>query len=141
MRTHTLRGRVEEGVLKQLIVDDGRLSHGLKVVKFIVAPEMTTSSQGVNAVLGLDDKITADWDWENGNQIAWASSAMGGSSSMENPGFQLVDPNHIVIRDLYIRGTVTGSTPQALNYYIQLEAINISEFEAIVQLTKEASQS
>lgn len=141
MRTHTLRGRVEEGVLKQLIVDDGRLSHGLKVVKFIVAPEMTTSSQGVNAILGLDDKVTSSWDWENGNQIAWASSAMGGSSSMENPGFQLVDPNHIVIRDLYIRGTVTGSTPQALNYYIELEAINISEFEAIVQLTKETSQS
>lgn len=141
MRTHTLRGRIEEGQLKQLIVDDGRLSHGLKVVKFIVAPEMTASSQAVNAVLGLDDKITADWDWENGNQIAWATSAMGGSSSMENPGFQLVDPNHIVIRDLYIRGTVTGSTPQALNYYIELEAINISEFEAIVQLTKETSQS
>ena len=141
MKIHTLRGRIEEGQLKQLIVDDGRLSHGLKVVKFIVAPEMTASSQGVNAVLGLDDKITADWDWENGNQIAWATSSMSGSSNMEAPGFQLVDPNHIVIRDLYIRGTVTGSTPQALNYYVELEAISISEFEAIVQLTKETSQS
>lgn len=141
MRTHTLRGRIEEGVVKQLIVNDGRLTHGLRVTKFIVAPEMTTSSQGCNAVLGLDDKVTASWDWENGNQIAWASSAMGGSSSMENPGFQLVDPDHIVIRDLFIRATITGSTPQALNYYIELEAVNISEFEAIVQLTKETSQS
>ena len=141
MRTHTLRGRMEEGVVKQLIVDDGRLTHGLRVTKFVVAPEMTSSSQGVNAVLGLDDKITASWDWENGNQIAWATSAMGGSSSMENPGFQLVDPNHIVIRDLFLRATVTGATPQALNYYIELEALKISEFEAIVQLTKETSQS
>ena len=141
MKTHTLRGRLEEGVIKQLIVDDGRLTHGLRVVKFIVAPEMTSQAQGVNAVLGLDDKITADWDWENANQIAWATSSMGGSSNMENPGFQLVDPNHIVIRDLYLRGTVTGSTPQALNYFIQLEAVNVSEFEAIVQLTKELSQS
>ena len=111
MRTHTLRGRIEEGIVKQLIVDDGRLTHGLRVTKFVVAPEMTASSQGCNAVLGLDDKITASWDWENGNQIAWATSAMGGSSSMENPGFQLVDPNHIVIRDLFLRATVTGSTP------------------------------
>ena len=141
MRIHTLRGRVEEGELKQLIVDDGRLTHGLRVTKFVVAPEMTASAQGVNAVLGLDDKVTDTWDWENANQIAWATSSMGGSNTMENPGFQLVDPNHIVIRDLYIRGTVTGSTPQALNYYIQLEAVNVSEFEAIVQLTKEASQS
>ena len=141
MRTHTLRGRLEEGVIKQLIVNDGRLTHGLRVTKFIVAPEMTTQTQGCNAVLGLDNKITADWDWENGNQIAWATSAMGGSSNMENPGFQLVDPDHIVIRDLFIRATITGSTPQALNYYIELEAVNISEFEAIVQLTKETSQS
>ena len=141
MRVHTLRGRLEEGELKQLIVDDGRLTHGLRVTKFIVAPELTASSQGVNAVLGLDDKVTDTWDWENANQIACAASGMGGSSHMENPGFQLVDPNHIVIRDLYIRGTVTGSTPQALNYYIQLEAVNVSEFEAIVQLTKETSQS
>lgn len=139
-KTYTLRGKVTEGSIKQLIVDDGRLTHGLRVTKFIVAPELSSIQSGF-AVLGLDDKITAEWDWENANQIAWSSCNMAGTSKMEGPVFSLVDPDHIVIRDLFIRCVMTGSDPQHLNYFIELEAQTISDFEAIIQLTKEAAQS
>lgn len=140
-RIHTLRGKVAEGTIKQLIVDDGRLTHGLRVRKFIVAPVMTTTGQSCWGTLGLDDKMTLAWDWENNNQIAWSSVRSAGTNSLEGPAFTLVDPNHVVVRDLFIRCQVGGTDPQEINYYIELESMEISEYEAIVQLTKESAQS
>ncbi len=141
MKIHTLRGKVTEGTIKQLIVDDGRLTHGLRVKRFIIAPDMTQAGASCFATLGLDDKLALNWNWENANQIAWASVRSAGTNSLEGPSFTLVDPQHIVVRDLFIRGQVGGSDPQVINYFIELEAVTINEFEAIVQLTKENAQS
>lgn len=140
-RIHTLRGKVTEGVIKQLIVDDGRLTHGYKVTKFMVAPDMSQAGASCFATLGLDDKLTLNWDWENNNQIAWASVRSAGTNSLEGPAFTLVDPEHVVIRDLFIRCQVGGSDPQEVNYFIQIESMEISDYQAIVQLTKENAQS
>lgn len=140
-RIHTLRGKVTEGTIKQLIVDDGRLTHGYRVTRFVVANDQTQAGASCFATLGLDDKLTLAWDWENNNQIAWSSVRSSGSNGLEGPAFELVDPEHVVVRDLFIRAQIGGSDPQVVNYFIQLEEMELSDWQAIVQLTKENAQS
>jgi hypothetical protein len=139
MKTHTLRGRFQEGTIKRLIIDDGRLTHGMRITKFIVAGDPTSTSNDAFAVLGLQGTFPILWDWSNNNQIAWAGTNVL-TGGVEAP-FSLVDNDHIIIRDLYITGQVgsAGGTEQ-INYYIEMEAVNISNDESILQLIKERSQ-
>ena len=140
MKTHTLRGQVSEGTVKRLIIDDGRLTHAMKITKFIVSGDPGSSSFDAFAVLGLQGTFPTIWDWADNNQIAWASTNMVSTGSAEAP-FTLVDTNHIIIRDLYITGQVGSSGGSSvINYYIEMEAVDISHDESILQLIKERSQ-
>ena len=51
--------------------------------------------------------------------------------------FSVVDPEHVIIQDLYIRNI--ADTEQA-NYLIVLEEQNLTEDQAVLQLIKEVSQ-
>ena len=140
MKIHTLRGQVQEGIVKRLIVDDGRLTHAMKITKFVVSGNPTSSANDVFAVLGLQGTFPSTWDWSDNNQIAWASSLVSQTSGILDP-FELVDVNHLIIRDLYITGVVgAGGGTDVINYYIEMEAVDISDDESILQLIKERNQ-
>lgn len=141
MKRRTLRGQVAEGVVKRLIVDDGRLNHGYKVVKFICSTDVTqTSPANVAAVLSLDYDTPVNWDWSDNRQIAWSSTTTY-SQSEAGPPFTLVDLDHVVIMDLYIQGQVFGSGgSDVYNYYIELEPMELTNDQAILSLIKERSQ-
>ncbi len=143
MKTHTLRGRVREQTVKRLIIDDGRLTHAMKITKFIITPGDIASSHSCSAVLGLQGNFPgAIFNFSDNNQIAWAS-ALHSQNALDDaiqPGFSLVDRDHIVIRDLYIYGIDASGGNQEINYYIEMEAVDISHDESILQLIKERSQ-
>jgi hypothetical protein len=140
VKTHTLRGQVTEGTIKRLIIDDGRLTHAMRITKFVVSGDPSSSANDVYAVLGLQGTFPRIWDWSDNNQIAWASSLVSQTSGVLDP-FTLVDQDHLIIRDLYITGTVgTGGGTDVINYYIEMEAVDISHDESILQLIKERSQ-
>lgn len=141
MAKHTLRGQFQEGTVHRLIIDDGILTQGHKIVAFHVGPQDPTSAGAdVAAVLSLQYDSPSSWEWQDNRQIAWASTSINSSSSLVTP-YMLVDPNHIVIRDLYIQGTVgaAGGSSQ-INYLVELEPVTVTENEAVLQLIKERSQ-
>lgn len=140
MKYHTLRGRITEGVVERLVIDDGRLTHAMKITKFVVAPDVTAAGNDCVASLSTNANFTTLWDFSDNNQIAWAGLT-GTGVAAPNQEFSLVDRDHIVVRDLYIFGQVLGAggTDQ-INYYIEMEAVEIKEFEAAVALIKERSQ-
>jgi hypothetical protein len=140
MKTHTLRGRVQEGTIKRLIVDDGRLTHAMRITKFVVAGDPNFSGDDVYAVLGCQGTFPIIWDWSDNNQIAWSSTNTQGQAGVQAP-FSLTDKDHLIIRDLYITGQVgAGGGSSFFNYYIEMEAVDISHDESILQLIKERSQ-
>lgn len=140
MKTHTLRGRVQEGTVKRLVIDDGRLTHAMRITKFIVAPDLQTAGNDCIAVLGVQGTFPIIWDWSDNNQIAWGGMLGTGTASPNVP-FELVDQDHLIIRDLYITGQVLGSGGNdEFNYYIEMEAVDITHDESILQLIKERSQ-
>jgi hypothetical protein len=140
VKRRTLRGQVIEGVVKRLVVDDGRLNHGYRVVSFVIAGDSSTSAGDAYATLSLDYDAPLAWNWGDNRQIGWASTNVAATSGVEAP-FTVIDPDHIVIMDLYIQGTVAGaggSTP--INYLIELEPVELSNDQAILSLIKERSQ-
>ena len=139
MKRRTLRGQVQEGTVKRLIVDDGRLNHGYRVVSFHVAPRNPSDSAGdVYGTLSLDYDSPALWEFGDNRQIGWASAQV---DQRPTAPFSLIDPDHVVIMDLYIQGLVgSTTTTDLINYLIVLEPVELTNDEAILSLIKERSQ-
>ena len=138
MKRRTLRGQLPSGELRRLIVDDGNFNRGFKVLEFHIWATSLTGSRDVQAVLGLDSDMAQSFDASDNRQIGWASQQnnIGGQEGLGN--FSLVDPDHVVIRDLYIANF--GPAGNTANYLVVLEPMDLTDDQAILQLIKERSQ-
>jgi hypothetical protein len=140
VKRRTLRGQFVEGENKRLIVDDGRLNHGYKVVRFVIAGDPSSSGNDAFATLSLDYDAPVTWNWGDNRQIGWASTNVQGTAGLEPP-FSVLDPDHVVIMDLYIQGQVSSSGgSDVINYLIELEPMELTDDQAILSLIKERSQ-
>jgi hypothetical protein len=140
MKRRTLRGTVDSGENKRLIVDDGRLNHGYRVVRFEIFPvDVTSGAADCSGVLALDyDGTTEKWLAEDNRQIAWSSTTMSTTYSVNNKT-DIIDPDHVVIMDLWVYAFTNGSDAR-INYLVELEPVELSNDESILQLIKERSQ-
>ena len=136
MRTRSLRGRLDDTNVKQLIVDDGRLNHGYKVTKFCVWVD-GGGAEGVYAVLGKEYDMGAGGNAGDARQIAWAGNAWSTATPPTASSFEVIDPDHVVVQDLYIQRINPSDN---CNYLIVLETKDLSNDESILQLIKERSQ-
>lgn len=135
MRQRSLRGLLTDQTVKQLVVDDGQLTQGYVVEEFHVWVD-GTGIDGVYAVLGKEYDIRPAGDASDGRQIAWAGNAWGSGGTTTSGAFSVIDPDHVVLRDLYIRNVSNDNC----NYLIVLRQKNLSDDESILQLIKERSQ-
>ena len=140
MKRRTLRGQITEGTNKRLILDDGRLNHGYKVISFVVAANPTLSTADVYGTLSLDVDSAKIWDWGDNRQIGWASTNAVTTGGLNAP-FSVVDPDHIVLQDLFLQAqySTVGGTDK-INYLIELEPVTLNDDETIITLIKERSQ-
>ena len=135
MRTHTLRGLLQGNEVRRVILDDGRLTHAMRVVSFVVFPKSVASGNDIQVTIGLNRDFSVAFDASNNGQIGWAS---WWNDSNAKHDWTYVDPNHLVIRDLFISNNSAAGAEA--NYVIKLEAMEISEDESILQLIKENQQ-
>lgn len=141
MRTHSLRGRVEYGTPKRLILDDGRFTRGHRVVSLHTFPPSISGgvAEEADVTLALQYDAAAGWDAADNRQIGWAGFRNGTTASTETLNeWSLIDPDHVVVRDLWIINN--NSVSNGTNYLVILEEKPISEDEAVLQLIKERSQ-
>lgn len=135
MKTHTLRGRIDARTNKRLIVDDGRFTSSMIVKEFYVWAKSMASGDDPECFLSKQPLTENAFDASDGRQIAWASQTTTSTTRLMN--FSVVDPEHVIIQDLYIRNI--ADTEQA-NYLVVLEEVNLTEDQAVLQLIKEVSQ-
>jgi len=138
VKRRTLRGLLPSGEIRELVVDDGNLNHGYRVLEFHVWSTSLTGSRDVQAVLGLDADVDQYFNAADNRQIAWASQQNNIGSQEGIGNFSLIDPDHIVLRDLYIVNF--GPAGNDANYLIVLEPRGLTDDEAVLQLIKERSQ-
>jgi hypothetical protein len=154
-RIRVLRGQCRtfqfDGAIN-VVQDDTRFNHGFRVKKFVISYEFPyDSGAGSRDCYGtlathaeaLPSPFLAgvvQWNWADRRQVAWTSTNMIGDSNVEFLP-NLVDPTHVVVRDLYLgitAATATGST--TFNYYIELEELPLTDNEAVMAIIQEESQ-
>ena len=157
-KVRTLRGQITPSggkAEKQLILNDQLINRGLRVTGFFMWPEVvgTTISRTCNAILSYAKLNNADVDMDAGDntQLGWAFYAHSASIAAPSPdqssvapafsGFfnQLIDPDHIINRDLFI--SLRDSSTATYNYMVVCELLELTDEEAIVTIIKENSQS
>jgi hypothetical protein len=139
-----------EGTL-QLIQDDRRFNHGFKIRRFMVSTEFpadsSAGSRDLVAVLATHHEaiqvgpgVSVGWAWDDRRQVAWAGLAMDGDSTV-GAQFELIDPTHVVVRDLYVGISslvATGNT--YFNYYVELEEVSLTDNQAVLAIVQEEAQ-
>ena len=138
MAIRTLRGTISPLERRRLIIDDGQFTHAYRVKAFYIFPvDMSTGAADVQGVLAIDqDGLQVNWRADDNRQIGWSSTTMSTASALNN-FTNIIDPNHVVVRDLWVTGSSgTGD----INYMVELETVTITEDEAVLALIKEVSQ-
>lgn len=132
---YTLRGLLRGSEKRRIIVDDGRFNHAMRVTDFVVFPVSVSGGNDIQCTLGLNKDFQSIWDASDSATFGWAS---WWSDSNAKHDWKYLDPDHLVVRSLYIRNS-SASNAEA-NYVIKLEPVEISDDEAILQLIKENQQ-
>ena len=142
-KLRTLRGSVVVNAglsgKKALIVSDGLINHGLKILSFRVWKQDTVAgAYQFMATLSLE--VTSGILVPNAadnRQIAWDSFSRS-ATVMIQPYNPIIDPNHIVNRDLELN--LNSATAGTYNYLIEAQVVELSDDEAIITIIKETSQ-
>ena len=146
--TRTLRGQVEVvggKADKQLILNDQLINRGLRITGFFVWPEQVGAPVICNAVLSYAQFPSSEnMNAADNRQIAWnyfigAQGAPPTSTDAYSEVVRLIDPDHIINRDLFL--CMRQSTNQTFNYLIVCELETLTNDEAIITIIKENSQS
>jgi hypothetical protein len=143
---YTTRGSVRtDGALNRIILDDGTFQTGYRVVEFRVGPndiDNTTGKEFIAKLMTDDDGSTGiNWNWENNEEIAWASVSWDANGISAPNEFNLVDPDNLVIQDLFIVADEgVGSLDVKMNYFIRLEKYEITDWQGALGMVRNKSQ-
>lgn len=149
-----LRGQIAPyslGGAVHLIVDDGNFNDAWRVTRFMTSYFDPTSSSVGNrdsvGVLATHEEAmnpsgagVVQWNWDDRRQVAWAGFNWAGDTAVD-AAFELVDPSHVVVRDLYVAISASNETSVTFyNYYIELERVKLDDNQAVMAIVQEESQ-
>lgn len=129
-KVRTLRGQLTNIGRRLLVVDDGRFDHGYRLKGFFAWPSVAGGP--VDALLCTSSGGATGQDAGNGLQIGWVMSNSGNLDTTS----AVIDPDHIIIEDLFIHSNVAAPT----NYVVILEMVELPQAQAIAALIKERGQ-
>lgn len=150
--TYTARGIVTEAKteagLPQLVqLFDGKFSTGYRVVDFKVWSASYDSSNNADCIGKLSknpDGVTAAADFfraDDDNQVAWATSGGGAdSAALETLGQAIIDPDNLIIEDLYVYVRNAGGNTIKINYLITMEKYDITEARGALTMARDRAQ-
>ena len=141
-RLRTLRGSIDTldgNIKKQLILDDGRPNHGLRILDFQIWTDNLNPVGGGSFTLSME-VITpaAMFNAEDNRQIAWAAGGYDNNVPVAVTWRTIVDPDHIINRDLFLNGFCSVGR---WNYLITCQEYILSDEEAVISIIKETAQS
>ena len=148
-KVRTLRGQITAvggKADKQLILNDQLINRGLRITGFFVWPAIASATQDQNftSILSYAQlaAATIEMNASDNTQLGWAFQMQTGavaSAGVPDPGRspassgyfnQLIDPDHIVNRDLFI--ALRSSTDRTYNYMVVCELMELTDNEAII---------
>jgi len=148
--TYTIRGTLEgqssTPVWTRISLFDGKFSTAYKVVEFVVASQLSSTAQDVSGKLATEEGsatttgLGAYWNWANNTEIAWASTNQI-ATSIREPSFSLVDPDNLIVEDLFISLQNNAGTGEQVNYFIKLEKYDVTDWQGALAMVRSKSQN
>ncbi len=138
---YTIRGSMGQSTMsiggdtKRLQLDDGDVNTGFRVRSFelfVLDGECHGTLSTEPLELGGSNKMM---DGDDNTQLAWSSNNPSGGGSIVR-----IDPDYLVIEDLYITGYATTSS-QPWNYIIQLEKFSFDSSFGALNMVRNRSQT
>jgi hypothetical protein len=135
----TLRGSLQPNEVRQLVVDDGIFTNGLRIDYFTVWTSDIPTATSVVGCLSLNDTIipTALLPANDPSVFAWSMMTMGTPATLEINAWERIDPDHIVNEELFIHNRASTQ----LEYLIVAEPYFMTEDEGVLQLVKGKQQA
>ena len=140
---YTTRGQIPEGTIQRIQLFDGRFDTAYKVVDFrICSSDIGSSGDECTARLSTEDigampssgeKMI---DFTDSRQIAWCSIA--GNSNGFTDQTPIIDPDNLIVEDLYISGQHASTHP--INYIIYLEKYDITDWQGALAMVRNSAQ-
>jgi hypothetical protein len=136
---YTCRGQVASEITERIFLDDGRFDTGFRITEFVIAANNLIASDDAFGTLFTDEAGagTSTWEWQKNGQIAW-SSTIAITGAAYSP-FSVVDPDNLVVQDLYIRCKEVGGDP--VNYMIKMEKYEFSEWRGALAMVRNNAQA
>jgi len=139
-----MRGQLAANEIRQLVVDDGIFTNGLRITYFTVWLADWTLTNDCAGLLSLRDTVITTGGFFPANDpstFAWSFQAretaplpilLNTLSTWER-----IDPDHIVNEELFIH----NRTNTDLNYLIVAEPYMMTPEQGVMQLVKSANQA
>ena len=132
----TLRGQEVAASVTKIQLFDGKFTTGYRLKRFEITPEdITTSEQVMARLLTTKQAHATKWNWSNNMQVGWA---LFDCLNSKFNTFNLVDEECIIVEDLYI--DMTGDSGEQINYLIELEAIDFTDWRGALAMVQNRSQ-
>ena len=142
--TYTAKGRVLHTGEVKINLFDGRYDTGFKVIEFLAwSSDLGGSTAGdVAAKLCTESgssTATGDFfDASDNRQIGWSS--VNADQAAISSGEAIIDPDNLIIEDLYVVGRTRAGGSTYVNYMIVMEKYNIDEWEGALGMVRNQSQ-
>jgi len=135
--------------LTKIHLFDGRFDTGWRVTRFEIRPQNVADD--ATSILHWAAKLTTvsfgggvtrydNWNFEDIREIAWAACSWDSNqaSGLTTP-FSLVDPDNLVIQDLYVAVNEYNDT-NPVGYFIEMEKYEISEAMGALAMVRNDAQ-
>ena len=149
---YTARGIVTEenteaGTPQKIPLFDGRFDTGYRVVDFFIWGANYGSSTQPDCLGKLsknDDGVTTQTNFmraDDGNQLAWAwfdaSTDTGGGFGEPS---RIIDPDNMIVEDLYVYGRSNSGSTSSINYMVILEKYDITDWQGALTMARDRAQ-
>ena len=140
---YTCRGTITPSLTdpERITLFDGRFDTGYRIKKFVISPfdmDNTNIRTYVGKVATVDSLDPREWNWSDQREIAWSWYGSDANASQAGQHFSQVDKEQIIVEDVYVYAEEPGgSTSQFMNYYIEFEKVEISDWEGALTMAKD----
>jgi len=147
---YTARGIVSEteteaGNPQKITLFDGKFDTAYRIISFKVWASSYDSSSAPDCIGKLSKNelgVTASANFfiaDDDNQIGWATSA-GSSDGGLGFGDSIIDLDNLVIEDLYVYVRTTGTAGNAINYLVEMEKYEITDWQGALTMARDKAQ-
>ena len=147
---YTARGIITEddtaaGNPQRIPLFDGSFKTAYRVTEFYIWGATFSNSTQPDVMGKLsknDDGVTSNVNFfraDDDNQIAWSGSN-GGSDAYIQPTPFIVDPDNLVVEDLFVYARTAGTSDVAINYLVIMEKYEITDWQGALAMARDRAQ-